>query len=667
MYRSNFLAALVVLAGVLVAQRAEALHRQDMASRQEGARVTGLAAPLSSAVEMPAGQTVSLTQTASLLAGTDAPGRDLITLTQRLRLKSNEPIPSVVNTTPPNYTVGTRHVFNIADITRNNYFTATASIRVVTEHAYWYVKDGYNVGNSALQKAAQHFEEHIYPETRRVFGQEINPGVDNDTRITVLIAPVPGVGGYFSSADAYPRIVNPNSNQRDMIYISSVPRGDPLDPDNYFMGTLAHEFQHMIHWNVHRDREVWVDEGCAEIAMYLNGYDPGGSDMSFTLTPDTQLNAWDDTSKAIQHYGASYMFLRYGMDRFGGEGFLGKLLASNRLGVAGFDEALAASGYTEGFDGAFKDWTVANMLNDSKLDGGRYSYSQGGRVAPGRTISGYPATRSESVHQYAADYIRLTGRTRGATITFKGDSTVRVIAAEPHGGSAFWYSNRRDSGDATLTREFDLSRASKATLKFWTWFNIESMFDYGYVEASTDGGATWTPLKGKYTTTKNPNGTSYGHGWTGVSGAATIGNGSGTPKWVEESVDLSAYAGKRVLVRLEYITDEGYNRPGMAIDDMRIPEINWSDDAESSRDWQAAGWIRIGNRVPEKWFVALIEKGNGGVNRVREMAVSSNGTGTLDIAGIGSGTNTREAVLVIAPLAPKTTEVANYTVTIKNR
>ena len=34
------------------------------------------------------------------------------------------------------------------------------------------------------------------------------------------------------------------------------------------------------------------------------------------------------------------------------------------------------------------------------------------------------------------------------------------------------------------------------------------MFDYGYVEASTDNGATWTPLKGKYTTTDNPNGTS---------------------------------------------------------------------------------------------------------------------------------------------------------------
>ena len=664
---SNFLAALVILAAVLIAQRAADLRQQEIATAQEEARLAGVSAPLDSTLDAAAAQSVNLTQTAFLLANTDAPGRDLIALTQRLRLKNDDPIPGIVNAVPPNYSVGTRHIFNIADITRNNYFSANATIKVVTPHAYWYVNDGYNVNTPALQEAAQHFEDHVYPNTREVFGHEIDPGVDNDPRITVLIAPVPGVGGYFSNADAYPKIVNPYSNQRDMIYISNVPRGDPADPENYFMSTLAHEFQHMIHWNVHRDREVWLDEGCAEIAMYLNGYDTGGSDVSFTLTPDTQLNAWDDTSRTVQHYGASYLFLRYTMDRFGGNDFLSDLLASDRLGAAGFDEALAASDYTGGFDGAFKDWTVANVLNDDRLDGGRYSYSQGGRVSVGRTIGSYPATRTETVHQYAADYIRITGRTRGATISFRGDSAARVIAAEPHSGAAFWYSNRRDSGDATLTREFDLTRANKATLNFWAWFNIEPMFDYGYVEASTDGGATWTPLKGKYTTTQNPNGTSYGPGWTGVSGASTIGSGRGTPKWVEESVDLSAYAGKRVLVRFEYITDEGYNRPGMAIDDMSIPEIGWSDDAEANRGWKASGWIRIGDKVPQRWFVAFIEKGTGGVNRVREMTVSSNGTGTLDISGIGSGTNTREAILVIAALAPKTTEVANYTVTINNR
>ena len=132
-------------------------------------------------------------------------------------------------------------------------------------------------------------------------------------------------------------------------------------------------------------------------------------------------------------------------------------------------------------------------------------------------------------------------------------------------------------------------------------------------------------------------------------------------------VDLTTYAGRRVLIRFEYITDEGYNKPGLAIDDIRVPEINYSDDAESPRDWQSAGWIRIGNKVPETWFVALIEKGPNGVNRVRELPVSTNGTGTLNIAAIGPNAATKEAILVIAPMAPKTTEITNYTFTIKNR
>lgn len=665
MHRSNFLAAIVVLAGVLIAERNATLHQLEAAQLTD-ARLSGLAAPVSSPADNVAPQPLTITQTAALLANTDPPGRDLITLTQRLKLKNNDPIPTIVNTTSPNYPVGTKHIFNIANVTSRSYFTANATIKVVTDHAYWYVKDGYSVNQAALQNAAKHFETNIYPRNREAFGHEIDPGIDNDKRITILIAPVPGVGGYFSNADAYSKIVNPLSNERDMIYIASQPRGNPADPENYFMGTLAHEFQHMIHWNVHRDREVWLDEGAAEIAMYLNGYDAGGADVSFTLTPDTQLNAWDDTSRALQHYGASYLFLRYTMDRFGGELFLNKLLTTTRLGTAGFDQALAQSGYTGGFDGAFKDWTIANVLNDDRFSNGRYSYSEGGRVSIGRTISSYPSTRAETVHQYAADYIRLTGRTNGATITFKGDSTVRVIPADPHSGSSFWYSNRRDSGDATLTREFNLTTTRRATLKFWAWYDIEPMFDYAYIEASTDNGATWNIIKGKYTTTDNPNGNSYGHGWTGTSGSSPNGSNRGTPRWVEETVDLSAYSGRRVLVRFEYITDEGYNRPGLAIDDIRIPEIGYSDDAESPRDWKAEGWIRIGSKIPEKWFVVLIEKGQNGVNRVREFPVSTNGTGTLDTTAIGPNATTKEAILVIAPMAPKTTEIANYTVTIKD-
>ncbi|MEO8286381.1 MAG: hypothetical protein ABI670_08065 [Chloroflexota bacterium] len=653
MQRSNFLAGLMILFAFIIALPVMGQPEAPGSAATDDSGYAGLAAPLSGSPSVEQ-------QTADLLAGTDAPGRDLISLTQRLRLKSNAPIPETVNAQQPDYKVGARQQFYIADVTQRRYFTATTTLKVVTEHAYWYVKDGYNANTNALQKAADYFEEKIYPTNRRVFGHEINPGVDNDPRITVLVAPVPGVGGYFSNADAYPTIVNPYSNQRDMIYLATLPRDNPADPDNYFEATLAHEFQHMIHWNVHRNREVWLDEGSSEVAMYLNGYDPGGADYSFTLNPDTQLNAWDDPSRTTPHYGASYLFLRYLMDKYGGESFISNLMQTYGLGTQGIDTVLKAEGDTAGFDGAFKDWTVANVLNDKQLQGGRYSYSEGGRVQASRSIKSYPATRSDTVHQYAADYISLGGKLASGTITFKGNATAKVIAAEPHSGASFWYSNRRDSGDATLTKQLDLSGASRATLNFWAWYDIEPAFDYAYVEASTDNGATWNTLKGKYTSTDNPNGTGYGNGWTGISGSA---NGKGVPKWVEESVDLSAYAGKKILVRFEYITDEGYNRPGLAIDDIRVPEIGFSDNAETSSDWTAEGFIRIGSRIPQKWFVALIEKGSP--NKMREMTIASNGQGTINLSSLG--TTTREAILVIAPLAPKTTELATYTVTIKKR
>src|SRR5947199_9151189 len=105
------------------------------------------------------------------------------------------------------------------------------------------------------------------------------------------------------------------------------------------------------------------------------------------------------------------------MDRFGGESFIGKLMQSKGLGTAGTDSVLKSSGHSAGFDGAFKDWTVANVLNDKQLLDGRYAYSEGGRAQIGRTIRSYPATRSDTVHQYAADYISLVGNVVSATIS----------------------------------------------------------------------------------------------------------------------------------------------------------------------------------------------------------------------------------------------------------
>jgi hypothetical protein len=656
------LAALLVFAAVVLSVSAFRQNEQAAAGRAPG-NASVAAPPAATGPSMqPTSQWAQ--RTADLLAGVDSPGRDLISITQRIKLGGEARIPSLVNATRPDYAVGTRHKFNVADMVQKNYYTIDATVRLVTEHAYWYVKDGYNIDLRALERSARQFEQKIYPTSRRVFGSEPSPGIDNDPRITVLLAPIPSVNGYFSSADTYPRIVNPFSNEREMIYIASKPRGTAGSADNDFEGTLAHELQHMIHFNVHRDRDVWLDEGCSEVAVKLSGYDPAGFDYLFTTQPDLQLNAWSNgPGESAPHYGASYLFLRYLMDRYGGEKFMSQLVSEEGLGSGAIDSAIKVAGNAGGFEGAFKDWIVANTLNNSALAGGKYSYAEGGRAQISRVLRSYPATRSDTVHQYAADYIKLTGNLGPAMITFKGSATAKVVAADPHSGQGYWYSNRRDSGDARLTRELDLTSAHKATLQFWTWYSIEDDFDYAYLMVSTDGGKTWAPQRGQFTTTANPNGASFGHAWTGKSGVAA--GSRAAAKWVQESMDLSAYAGKRVLIRFEYITDEGYNAPGFAVDDIRVPEIGYSDNAESDNGWHAEGFVRIGNAMPQRWYVALLE--NGSTPGVREMVVSASGTGTLDLQGIGRGRSVRDATLVIAPLAPKTTEVANYTVTIRRK
>ena len=37
---------------------------------------------------------------------------------------------------------------------------------------------------------------------------------------------------------------------------------------------LAHEFQHMVHWNNDRNEETWVNEGMSELAQEVAGYLP---------------------------------------------------------------------------------------------------------------------------------------------------------------------------------------------------------------------------------------------------------------------------------------------------------------------------------------------------------------------------------------------------------
>lgn len=596
----------------------------------------------------PAG--LSAADTLATLRARVAPARDLYQLTMAVKL-GRPAVPPTSPPAPPARQVGDHEVFQVGDTANGSYYPVTATLRLVTAHVYWWSDDAGEIDLAGLRASADRFETRVYPGDTATFGLPAATGPDGDPHINVLNTDISGAAGYFSAADMYPRAMNPFSNARKMIYAGVPPGGDRYE------ALLAHEFQHMIHWNIHPDQNVWINEGMAELAMKISGYDTGGPESVFMSKPDTQLNNWaTPPNAAIPHYGAAYLFMNYLYGRYGAD-LIRSILAAPGADTEAIDQAFAAQGKPDTFQSVFTDWALANWLDKTSTDP-RYRYDKLQVQVDERTTLPAPNDYEGTVAQQAADYLVIPGaRAAGElTVTFDGDPTVPLIPVPAHSGHGLWWSGRGDVSAPSLTRALDLRNTKAATLTYWTWYDTEADYDYGYVETSTDGGQTWATLPAPATTDTNPNGNNLGHGYTGESG------GSPATAWIEQRVDLSAYAGKAIQIRFAYVTDDGYNADGFAIDDIAVPEIGYKDDAEApgASGWQAAGWVHVDPTLPQQWVVRLITTAADGTPHVDTLPLDAANHGSLPIPA-----TTDRAVLMVAPLAPETTQPGHYRVTIR--
>jgi hypothetical protein len=587
----------------------------------------------------------------SLLTTTVRPPRDLYDLTARLKLHSTTPVDPQVNHTPPNYPVGSTASFYVANDQENGFVTVSATLALKTAHAYFYVQQGFHVDPAALQRSAATWEQHTYPTDHALYGMEWTPGVDDDPHITIFNGQLPpGIAGYFSGEDLFPRVVNAYSNQRKMIFMNLA--NLTLGASTYDE-VLAHEFQHMIHFHLHPADEAWINEGDSVLAQELNGYTDSGFPQTKDDFPGTQLDAWS-VSNSSPYYGGGYLWMLYLYEHYGGARFLRAELAdSNLSNMAVFDDVLAKLGYTQRANDVFADWVVANFVNDSTIFGGKYGYTHTNATAQPDVTLTTPLSHTGTLPQYSASYIAVKPGNGALTLHFTGQPLVPLLptVTPPQG---FWWSNRGDGVDTTLTTPpLDLHGVQHATLHYQLWYDLEQDYDYGYVEVSTDGGKTWYTQRTTHTTTTNPNGANVGNGYTGSSCS-----GISQPQhcWVDEQVDLSAYAGKTILVRFEEVTDDEYNLEGLAIAHVQVPEIGFDGDSTTA-GWQPAGWVRIGNNEAEQWIVQAIVYKATTVEAVTRMPIGADGKGSLTIPAGAS-----QVVVVVSPAAPLTTIANSFAV-----
>ena len=592
-------------------------------------------------------------KTLDTLNNTLVPENDPYDLACRL-----EGICDVARTVPGKaYKTGDKENFWVTNNDTAEHHQITATLLYITPHTYFWAEDGTEVNQGDMKRLMDTFENEIYPTNREFFGSESNPGIDGDPHIFVIYASGLGrsIAGYFNSTDSYNPIIKEYSNAHETYMLSNEVQRDLAEEFTY--SVLAHEFVHMIQYASDRNEVLWMGEGSADMGIFLNGYEMDAKPWLYTTDPDLQLNTWD-TDNRSPHYGQSFLYLTYFLDRFGEE--TTKALSNNpENDLASVDDTLAQLGITDPSTGdiitaddVFMDWAAALYLKDGSVGDGRYTYHNypdAPQTFDTDTVTNCPQSPLNfSVNQYGIDYINISCP-GDHTLTFNGATAIRLLPTDVHSGSFSFWSNKGDSSDMTLTREFDLTDVSgPIDMSYWMWYDIEEDWDYVFVEASTDG-KTWEILNTPSGTDYDPSGNSYGWGYTGA-----------TNGWIKETVNLSQYAGQKVQIKFEYITDLAVNGQGLLLDDISIDAINYRSDFEADDGgWEAAGFARIENVLPQTYRLSIIVKGD--TTTVTNIELNDDQTAEIPLS-LQRGD---EAILIVTGTTRFTNIPAPYQIEVK--
>jgi hypothetical protein len=319
-----------------------------------------------------------------------------------------------------------------------------------------------------------------------------------------------------------------------------------------------------------------MNEGCSMYAEILCGYGVSWSHVnSYLYTPDNSLTGWGDQGdiNILADYGAATLWAIYLSDHYGGPAILSRYVQAGIPGIEGIDAALEYLGYTERFDDVYHDWRIANLMHSDFPGEGRYNYTTinlgGPEAIPIFTheISGLPVpwtkgtdfgntftilgydTGVSMIGPYGSDYVVFKAWKKPGLIFFDGDDT--AIYGWTMTEEGYWWSGAANLMNALLMGEAYVDTADPI-LTVVTKYGIEEYWDFGFVQVSTDGGKTWTSLENEYTTYDHdpeahpdivanlPGLTCYNPDW---------------PDWTTMTFDLSAYAGKTVLIGFRYMTD----------------------------------------------------------------------------------------------------------------
>lgn len=232
-----------------------------------------------------------------------------------------------------------------------------------------------------------------------------------------------GVLGFFWSKDN--AILNSSdttnytdiSNERLMFYIDSVLAAHGGDDSSWdinddwpseIVSTLAHEFQHMIHFyqkailrTEGTESNTWINEMCSMVAedlvadkILINGprgvkyddYTAGSNGNKRGRLPwfnennyyGLGLTTWYSNNYVYYSYAIAYSFGAYLARNYNGAELFGKIVQNGYTDYRAVISALSELGYSIDFYTLLKKWGAAYLLSDNLSAPSGYIYNSGG-------------------------------------------------------------------------------------------------------------------------------------------------------------------------------------------------------------------------------------------------------------------------------------------------
>jgi hypothetical protein len=386
--------------------------------------------------------------------------------------------------------------------------------------------------------------------------------------------------------------------------------GDDAAAPNLYEGVIAHELEHLLMNYSDPGEPSWVDEGLADLAIFLNGYDIGGSHLTYhqVFHRETSLTRWGG---GLENYGASLTYFLYLWEQAGGNGdgtynadsqydnaggdLLIKLIFQNAAdGMAGVQAAIDQFNAQTGANlrsatQLFLDWAIAVKLDDEgssrwdikNIDFGDPAFTSWtvdianetfwnrrglyqGRM-PEAKWQNHPRVPGQTALPFGVSYEDFRNIGKFFSLSFQGDPTGRVA---PHSEPDHWWGGA-DSQEESILDVASAGTTAGAVVDFWTWYFIEEGWDYGYLEALVNGEWVTVPLFNngtEVTTDTNPHDNNEeGNGLTGTSGGAYFVD---EPTYIHlQSAPLPAGT---TDVRFRYSTDAAYVDTGFFVDDVTV-------------------------------------------------------------------------------------------------